>query len=69
MLAPFESEIVDGVPVVITEPEIAVVVFIPAGLSGGHSGVAAREFVGWYLNQKTLRTEADVFPAGNELAP
>ena len=50
-------------------PEIAVAVFIPSGLSGGMAGVAAREFVGWYMDQKTLRSVDVVFPSGNTLAP
>ena len=57
MLAPYEK------------PEIAVVVFIPSGYSGGEASLAAREFVGWYLDQKTLRTDSAVFPGGNMLAP
>jgi len=57
MLAPYEK------------PEIAVVVFIPSGYSGGEASLAAREFVGWYLDQKTLRTNNAVFPGGNMLAP
>ncbi|MEA4929315.1 MAG: penicillin-binding transpeptidase domain-containing protein [Candidatus Limiplasma sp.] len=57
MLAPYEK------------PEIAVVVFIPSGFSGGEASLAAREFVGWYLDQKTLRTDNAVFPGGNMLAP
>ena len=69
MLAPYASEMVDGVPVITQEPEIAVVVFIPSGYSGGEASMAAREFVGWYMDQKTLRTESEVFPSGNELAP
>lgn len=51
------------------KPEIAVVVFIPSGLSGGEASMAAREFVGWYMDQKTLRTDSGVFPSGNQLAP
>ena len=70
MLAPYESEIVNGVPTTVTEPEIAVVVFIPSGFSGGEASMAAREFVGWYMDQKTLRdNQNSVFPGGNELAP
>ncbi len=69
MLAPYSSEMVDGVPVITQTPEIAVVVFIPSGYSGGEASMAAREFVGWYMDQKTLRTESSVFPSGNELAP
>ncbi|MEG0639913.1 MAG: penicillin-binding transpeptidase domain-containing protein [Clostridia bacterium] len=51
------------------KPEIAVVVFIPSGFSGGEASLAAREFVGWYMNQKTLRTDSAIFPGGNMLAP
>ncbi len=51
------------------KPEIAVVVFIPSGLSGGEASIAAREFVGWYMDQANLRTTDNVFPAGNMLAP
>ena len=70
MLAPYESEIVNGVPTTVTEPEIAVVVFIPSGFSGGEASMAAREFVGWYMDQKTLRdNQNSVFPGGNQLAP
>ncbi len=50
-------------------PEIAVVVFIPSGFSGGEASLAAREFVGWYMNQKTLRTDYSSLPSGNTLAP
>ena len=57
MLAPFD------------DPEICVVVFIPSGLSGGEASLAAREFVGWYMDQKTLRTTDVGFPGGNMLAP
>lgn len=51
------------------KPEIAVVVFIPSGFSGGEASMAAREFVGWYMDQKTLRTGDELFPGGNTLAP
>ena len=57
MLAPFDV------------PEICVVVFIPSGLSGGEASLAAREFVEWYMDQKTLRTTNVGFPGGNMLAP
>lgn len=57
MLAPFDK------------PEICVVVFIPSGLSGGEASLAARDFVEWYLDQKTLRTTDVGFPGGNMLAP
>ena len=51
------------------KPEIAIVVFIPSGLSGGEASLAAKEFVTWYMDQKTLRTDDVVFPSGNMLAP
>lgn len=69
MLAPYGVEMVDGVATVTQQPEIAVVVFIPSGFSGGEATLAAHDFVGWYLDQKTLRTDTGVFPSGNELAP
>jgi len=69
MLAPYASEEVDGVPTITEKPEIAVVVFIPSGFSGGESSLAARDFVQWYLDQKELRNENSIFPAGNQLAP
>lgn len=69
MLAPYASEMVDGVPVITEEPEIAVVVFIPSGYSGGQGSLAARDFVEWYLDQKDLRTENSAFPSGNQLTP
>ena len=50
-------------------PEIAIAVFIPHGYSGGMSGVAAREFITWYLDQKSLRTTDYTLPGGNSLAP
>ncbi len=50
-------------------PEIAVAVFIPNGLSGGNASLAAREFIEWYLDQETLRTTDYDLPIGNSLAP
>lgn len=50
-------------------PEIAIAVFIPNGYSGGNASIAAREFVEWYLDQKTLRTTDYTLPYGNSLAP
>ena len=50
-------------------PEVAIAVFIPHGYSGGYSGVAAREFLTWYLDQKGLRTTEYTLPGGNNLAP
>ena len=50
-------------------PEIAIAVFIPHGYSGGMSGVGARNFITWYLDQKSLRTTDYILPGGNSLAP
>ncbi len=69
MLAPFSSEEVNDVPTITEQPEIAVVVFIPSGFSGGEASVAARDFVQWYLDQKNLRSTDSGLPAGNTLAP
>ena len=70
MLAPYASEMVDGVPTTVTAPEIAVVVFIPSGFSGGEASMAAREFVGWYMDQKTLRdNQNSVFPGRQPAGP
>jgi len=57
MLAPYD------------DPEICVVVFIPSGYSGGEASLAAHDFVEWYLDQKTLRTDSNDFPGGNMLSP
>ncbi len=69
MLAPFSSEKINDVPTITEQPEIAVVVFIPSGFSGGEASVAARDFVQWYLDQKNLRSTDSGLPAGNTLAP
>jgi len=50
-------------------PEIAIAVFIPHGYSGGEASLAAKTFVGWYLDQESLRTTNYTLPAGNSLAP
>lgn len=50
-------------------PEIAIAVFIPNGYSGGYASPAARAFIQWYMDQKTLRTTDYVLPSGNSLAP
>ncbi len=67
MLAPFQMD--DATMTITEKPEIAVVVFIPSGLSGGEASLAAQEFVGWYMDQKTLRTDDAPFPGGNMMAP
>ena len=50
-------------------PEIAIAVFIPHGYSGGNASIAARDFITWYMDQKTLRTTDYSLPIGNTLAP
>ena len=50
-------------------PEIAVACFIPNGFSGSEASKAPRDFIEWYMKQKTLR-EVDIsLPLGNTLAP
>ena len=51
------------------DPEIAVVSFIPNGFSGGHATQAARDFIGWYLDEKNKVSEDIDLPGGNTLAP
>ena len=50
-------------------PTIAIAIFIPHGYSGGYAGIAAREFITWYLDQQSLRTTDYDLPSGNGLAP
>ncbi len=50
-------------------PEIAVACFIPNGYSGSESSIAPRDFIEWYMKQKTLRGVDIVLPLGNSLAP
>ena len=50
-------------------PEIAVVCFVPNGYSGSESSKAPRDFIEWYMEQKTLRSVDVPLPAGNSLAP
>ena len=51
------------------DPQIAVVVFVPHGYSGGMASIGARDFVQWYLDNEELRTKDYVLPIGNTLAP
>lgn len=51
------------------KPEIAICVFIPAGFSGGEASLAAREFIGWYMDQKELEGVKSTFPYGNTISP
>ena len=50
-------------------PEIAVACFIPNGYSGSESSKAPRDFIEWYMKQKSLRGVDVVLPVGNSLAP
>ena len=50
-------------------PEIAVACFIPNGYSGSESSIAPRDFIEWYMKQKTLRDVDIILPIGNTLAP
>lgn len=50
-------------------PEIAVACFIPNGYSGSESSIAPRDFIEWYMKQKTLRGVDIILPVGNSLAP
>ena len=50
-------------------PEIAIACFIPNGYSGAESSIAPRDFIDWYMKQKTLRGVDMVLPLGNSLAP
>ena len=50
-------------------PEIAVACFIPNGYSGSESSIAPRDFIEWYMEQKTLRGVETVLPVGNSLSP
>ena len=50
-------------------PEIAVICFIPSGYSGSEASKAPRDFIEWYMQQKTLRNVDVSLPAGNSLAP
>ena len=50
-------------------PEIAVACFIPNCYSGSESSIAPRDFIEWYMKQKTLRDVDIILPIGNTLAP
>ena len=50
-------------------PEIAIACFIPNGYSGAEASKAPRDFIEWYMNQKTLRSAEDLLPPANSLTP
>jgi len=51
------------------KPEIAIVSFIPNGLSGAYTTRAARDFIEFYLDEKAKIDENLTLPGGNSLAP
>lgn len=51
------------------DPEIAVVSFIPNGYAGARAVPAARDFIGYYLDEKAKVEESVELPGGNSLAP
>ena len=51
------------------DPKIAVVSFIPNGYAGAHATQAARDFIGWYLDEMNKGEEDLVLPGGNQLTP
>ena len=57
-LAPFEGP-----------TEIAVITLIPNGLSGGLTTIAAREFIGWWIDNQIERSDDTPVVPGNELMP
>ena len=52
-----------------TDAEIAIVVFIPNGLAGAEGTLAAKEFVDWWFDNRSLTTDANPVVGGNELMP
>ncbi len=57
-LAPFEGE-----------TEIAVITMIPNGYSGAMSTLAAREFLGWWFDNRVTKSDDGPVVPGNELMP
>lgn len=51
------------------DPEIAVVSFVPNGLSGAYTTIAARDFIKFYLDEKAKKEVEIDLPGGNTLAP
>ncbi len=51
------------------QPEIAVVVMIPNGYSGGLASYTAREIIEYYLDEKYSEEEAPKLPAAYEITP
>ena len=51
------------------EPEIALVSFIPNGFSGSYTVRAAKDFIEYYLDEKSKTDVEIALPGGNALAP
>ena len=51
------------------KPEIAIVSFIPNGLSGAYTVHAAKDFIEFYLDEKAKVDDTLALPGGNSLAP
>ena len=51
------------------DPEIAIVSFIPNGLSGSYTTTAARDFIEFYLDEKNKVDESLTLSGGNALTP
>ena len=52
-----------------TDAEIAVICFVPNGYSGGEASLAVKEFVEWWMDERTKDTGDITVVAGNELMP
>jgi len=52
-----------------TPAEIAVVVLIPNGKAGAEATRAARDFIGWWMDDRNKRTGDTPVVPGNELMP
>ena len=51
------------------QPEIAVVVFIPHGYSGGAAAYTAKEIIEFYLDRKLVEVKPAIIPGANDLTP
>ena len=52
-----------------TPAEIAVVVLIPNGKAGAEATRAARDFIGWYMDERNKVTNEIPVVPGNQLMP
>ena len=51
------------------QAEIAIVCFIPNGYAGGRASTAVKEFITWWMDEKSKDTGETAVVAGNELMP